>query len=74
MYSFSSWFIPAIGSSRMRKLRIGGKRARELDPFFQPDRNAVDQFIAHGFKLQEVDDVLDDRAVRRFLGCGASHQ
>ena len=52
------------------EMRIGGKRTRELDTFLQPNRNSVDKFITHGFKLKEVDDVLDNRTVGRFLGSG----
>ena len=64
MYSFSSWFMPAIGSSRIRKLGSADQRARQLDPLLQADRNRVDQFVAHAFELQEVDDLLDRGAVR----------
>ena len=63
MYSFSSWFIPAIGSSRIRKLRLGDQRARQLDALLQADRNPVDQLVAHALQLQEVDHLLDRGAV-----------
>ena len=68
MYSFSSWFMPGHRLVQDQEARLGHQRARQFDPLLQAERDRVDQFVAHALQLQEVDHLLDLRAVGDLLG------
>ncbi len=50
-----------------QQARLGRQRTRELDAFLQSRRHGFDQFVADVLELHEVDDFLDDTAMRRLF-------
>ena len=52
--------------------RLGGQRARELDALLQAVRQSADGRLADVLDLEEVDDLLDFRAVRELLAARAA--
>ena len=60
MSSFSSRFMPAIGSSRSSSSGSIASARPELDALLQTVGQLADRHLADVLDLEEVDDVLDD--------------
>lgn len=50
-----------------QELRLRGEGARQFNALLQARRDRLDRFVADVLQLHEIDDLLDDAAVRRFL-------
>ena len=67
MSSFSSAFMPGHRLVEEQELRLERERARQLDPLLQAVGERAHHLLADVLDLEEVDDVLDDLAVRDLL-------
>ena len=67
MSSFSSWFIPPIGSSSSKQLRFERQRARQLDPLAQPVGERAGRLLAQILQFEKVDQLLAPLAMRDLL-------
>ena len=65
MSSFSSWFMPPIGSSSSSTLGLERQRAAELDALAQAVGQRGGRLLAQVLQLQELDDLLAGLAVAR---------
>ena len=64
--------MPAIGSSSSRSSGSHRERPAELDPLLHAVGQPADRRVADRLDLEEIDDLLDERAVLELLALGAA--
>ena len=67
MSSFSSWFMPPIGSSSSSTLGVERQRAAELDPLAQAVGQRAGLLLAQILQFEEVDQLLAPGAMGHLL-------